>query len=62
MRNLIVGKEKYTEGLTKVISDMCEKPSANKKLFQSKMEEDGLVAVHLNKFNTVFNQLSSIKI
>ena len=63
-----VAKEKTTEGLMKVLSDMYEKPSANnkvflmKKLFHLKMEEGGLVAAHVNEFNTIVNQLSSVEI
>ena len=47
---------------------MYEKPSANnkvhlmKKLFNLKMAENALVAQHLNEFNTITNQLSSIEI
>uniref|UniRef100_A0A0D3A6Y6 Uncharacterized protein n=1 Tax=Brassica oleracea var. oleracea TaxID=109376 RepID=A0A0D3A6Y6_BRAOL len=57
-------KEKTTEGLMKVLSDMYEKPSANnkvflmEKLFHLKMEEGDLVAAHVNEFN----QLSSVEI
>uniref|UniRef100_A0A0D3DKA6 GAG-pre-integrase domain-containing protein n=2 Tax=Brassica TaxID=3705 RepID=A0A0D3DKA6_BRAOL len=63
-----VAKEKTTEGLMKVLSDMYEKISANnkvflmKKLFHLKMEEGGLVAAHVNEFNTIVNQLSSVEI
>nr|VDD56318.1 unnamed protein product [Brassica oleracea] len=63
-----VAKEKTTEGLMKVLSDMYEKPSANnkvflmKKLFHLKMEEGCLVAAHVNEFNTIVNQLSSVEI
>ena len=63
-----VAKEKTTEGLMKVLSDMYEKPSANnkgflmKKLFHLKMEEGGPVATHVNEFNTIVNQLSSVEI
>ena len=50
------------------LSGMYEKPSANnkvhlmKKLFNLKMAENALVAQHLNEFNTITNQLSSIEI
>ncbi|KAG6525878.1 hypothetical protein ZIOFF_015849 [Zingiber officinale] len=63
-----VAKETSTEGLMKVLSDMYEKPSANnwvflmKKLFHLKMAEGAFVATHLNEFNTIVNQLSSIEI
>ena len=33
-----------------------------KKLFNLKMAENTLVAQHLNKFNTITNQLSSVEI
>ena len=52
----------------KALSDMYEKPSANnnvhlmKKLFNLKMVENALVAQHLNEFNTITNQLSSVEI
>ena len=51
----------------KALSSMYEKPSANnkvhlmKKLFNMKMAENALVAQHLNEFNTITNQLSSVK-
>ena len=47
---------------------MYEKPSANnmvhliKKLFNLEMAENALVAQHLNEFNTITNQLSSVEI
>jgi hypothetical protein len=50
------------------LSDMYEKSSANKKvhlmnkLFNLKMTEEALVAQHLNEFNTIKNQLSSVEI
>ena len=52
----------------KALSGMYEKPSANnkvhlmKKLFNLKMAENALVAQHLNEFNTITTQLSSIEI
>ena len=52
----------------KALFGMYEKPSANikmhlmKKLFNLKMAENASVAQHLNEFNTIINQLSSIKI
>jgi hypothetical protein len=33
-----------------------------KRLFNMKMSEGGFVADHLNEFNTVTNQLSSVKV
>ena len=63
-----VVKEKTTVDLMKALSGMYEKLSANnkvhlmKKLFNLKMAENALVAKHLNEFNTITNQLSSIEI
>ena len=53
--------------LMKALSGMYEKSSANnkvhlmKKLFNLKMAENASVAQHLNKFNTITNQLSSVE-
>ena len=61
-------KEKTTADLMKALFDMYEKPSANnkvhlmKKLFNLKMAENASVAQHLNEFNTITNQLSSVEI
>ena len=61
-------KEKTTSDLMKALSDMYEKPFANnkvylmKKLFNLKMAENASVAQHLNEFNTITNQLSSVEI
>ncbi|RVW62119.1 Retrovirus-related Pol polyprotein from transposon TNT 1-94 [Vitis vinifera] len=63
-----VVKEKTTADLMKALSGMYEKPSANnkvhlmKKLFNLKMAENASVAQHLNEFNTITNQLSSVEI
>ena len=63
-----VVKEKTTTNLMKALSSMYEKPSTNnkmhlmKKLFNLKMAENALVAQHLNEFNFITNQLSSMKI
>lgn len=63
-----VVKEKTTKGLMAALSSMYEKPSANnkvhlmKKLFNLKMAEGTPVAQHLNEFNTIVNQLSSVEI
>ena len=63
-----VVKEKTTTNLIKVLSDMYEKPSANnkvhlmKKLFNLKMANNASIAQHLNEFNTITNQLSSVEI
>ncbi|KAL6313095.1 hypothetical protein AAG906_021154 [Vitis piasezkii] len=61
-------KEKTTADLMKALSGMYEKSSANnkvhlmKKLFNLKMTENASVAQHLNEFNTITNQLSSVEI
>ena len=61
-------KEKTTVDLMKALSSMYEKPSANnkvhlmKKLFNLKMVDGTSVAQHLNEFNTITNQLSSVEI
>ena len=63
-----VAKEKTTANLMKVLSGMYEKPFANnkvhlmKKLFNLKMTENASVAQHLNEFNTITNQSSSVEI
>ena len=63
-----VVKEKTATDLMKALSSMYEKPSANnkvhlmKKLFNLKMAKNASVAQHLNEFNTITNQLSSVKI
>ena len=62
-----VVKEKTASYLMKALSGMYEKPSANnkvhlmKKLFNMKIAKNALVAQHLNEFNTITNQLSSVK-
>ena len=61
-------REKTTTNLMKALSGMYEKLSTNnkvhlmKKLFNLKMAENALVAQHLNEFNTIINQLSSVEI
>ena len=63
-----VVKKKTTINLMKALSGMYEKPSINNKmhlmrnLFNLKMAKNALVAQHLNEFNTITNQLSSIEI
>ena len=63
-----VMKEKIMADLMKALSGMYEKSSANnklhlmKKLFNLKMTENASVAQHLNEFNTITNQLSSVEI
>ena len=61
-------KEKTTVDLMKALSSIYEKLSANnkvhlmKKLFNLKMVEGTPVAHHLNEFNTITSQLSSMEI
>ncbi|KAB5511771.1 hypothetical protein DKX38_028799 [Salix brachista] len=61
-------KEKTTAELMTALSGMYEKPSANnkvhlmKKLFNLRMSNDTSVAQHLNDYNTITNQLSSVEI
>ena len=63
-----VVKEKTIVNLMKALFGMYEKPFANnkvhlmKKLFNLKMAENALVVEHLNEFNTITNQLSSVEI
>ena len=63
-----VVKEKTTTDLMKALSSIYEKLLANnkvhliKKLFNLKMAENALVAQHLNEFNTITNQPSSVEI
>ncbi|KZV33428.1 hypothetical protein F511_38579 [Dorcoceras hygrometricum] len=51
-----------------ILSDMYEKPSANnkvhlmKKLFNLKMEEGASMVAHINEFNTIVSQLTSVEI
>lgn len=54
-----ISKEKTTKDVMDALSRMYEKPSA---LFNMKMVECGVVAEHLNEFNTVMSQLSSINV
>ena len=61
-------KENTTANLIKALSGMYEKPLANnkvhlmKKLFNLKMVKNASVSQHLNEFNIITNQLSSVKI
>ena len=61
-------KENTTVDLMKALSSMYEKPSANNKvylmknLFNLKKAEGIPVAQHLNEFNTITNQLSTVGI
>ncbi|PKI63637.1 hypothetical protein CRG98_015955 [Punica granatum] len=61
-------KEKTTKGILKVLADMYKKPSAANKvhlmrrLFNLKMSESTVVAEHLNEFNLITAQLTSVAI
>ena len=60
-------KEKTTTELMATLSGMYEKLLANnmhlmKKLFNLKMVKGMLVTQHLNEFNNIINQLSSVEI
>jgi hypothetical protein len=65
---LNISKEKTMEDLMDALSKIYEKPSSSnkvflmKRLFNMKMLEGGSVSGHLNEFNMVTNQLSSIKV
>jgi hypothetical protein len=61
-------KKKTTKKPMDALAKLYEKPSSSnkvfimKRLFNMKMSEGGFVAEHLNEFNTVTNQLSSVKV
>ena len=61
-----ISKETTIEGLIQALSKLYEKPSASnkvflmKRLFNMNMSEGGYVANHLNDFNIVTSQLSSV--
>ena len=61
-----ISKETTTEGLMQTLVKLYENPSASnkvflmKRLFNMKMSEGGSIADHLNEFNTVTSQLSSV--
>ena len=61
-----ISKETKKEGLMSTLAKLYEKPSASNKvflmkhLFNMKMSEGGFVVDHLNDFNTVTSQLSSV--
>jgi hypothetical protein len=63
-----ISKENTTKEMMDALAKLYEKPSVSnkvflmKQLFNMKMSEGGSVADHLNVFNTVTNQLSSIKV
>ena len=61
-----ISKEKTKVDLINALAKLYEKPSASnkvflmKRLFNMKMSEGGFIIDHLNHFNTVTNQLSSV--
>ena len=61
-----ITKVKMTEDLMKTLATLYEKPSTSNKvflmkhLFNMKMAEGGYVIDHLNEFNTITSQLSSV--
>jgi hypothetical protein len=63
-----ISKENTTKGLMDALAKLYKKHSASnkvflmKRLFNMKMSEGGSVVDHLNDFNMVMNQLSSIKV
>jgi hypothetical protein len=63
-----ISKEKTMKELMDALAKLYEKPLASNKvflmkiLFNMKMSKGGSVANHLNEFNTVTNQLSSVKV
>jgi hypothetical protein len=63
-----ISKEKTMKELMDTLDKMYEKPSASNKVFlmkrlcNMKMSKGGSVVNHLNEFNTVTNQLSSVKV
>jgi hypothetical protein len=63
-----ISKEKTTKVLMDALAKLYEKPSTSnkvflmKRLFNMKMSEGGSITDHLNEFNMVTNQLSSIKV
>jgi hypothetical protein len=63
-----ISKEKTTKELMDTLDKLYEKPLMSnkvflmKRLFNMKMSEGESVADHLNEFNMVTNQLSSIKV
>jgi hypothetical protein len=63
-----ISKENTMKELMDTLAKLYEKPSVSnkvflmKRLFNMKMSEGGSVADHLNEFNTVTNQVSSIKV
>ena len=60
--------ETMAKGCLDKLAKMYEQPSASnkvhlmKKLFNLKMKEDESFSVHMNKFNSVVSQLTSVSI
>jgi hypothetical protein len=63
-----ISKEMTTKDLMDALDKLYENPSTSnkvflmKRLFNMKMLEGGSIADHLNEFNMVTNQLSSVKV
>jgi hypothetical protein len=63
-----ISKEKTMKEIMDTLAKLYEKPLTSykaflmKRLFNMKMPEGGSVVGHLNEFNTVTNQLSSVKV
>jgi hypothetical protein len=63
-----ISNEKTTKGLMDALAKLYEKSSASnkvflmKRLFNMNMSEGGSIVDQLNDFNTVTNQLSSVKV
>jgi hypothetical protein len=63
-----ISKENTTKEMMDALAKLYEKPSMSnkvflmKRLFNMKMSEGDYVADHLNEFNMVTNQLSSVKV
>ena len=61
-------KEKTTSNVLKAASNMYEQPSAMNKLhlmqrlFNLQMSKSGYIANHINEFNMIVSQLSSVEI
>ena len=64
--NFNISKENTTEGVMSTLAKLYEKPLVSNKvflmkhLFNIKMLEGGFVVDHLNEFNTITNELSSV--
>ena len=63
-----ISKEMATKGLMSTLAKLYEQPSASnkvflmKQLFDMKMSEGGFIVDHLNEFNTITSQLSSVAV